>query len=364
MSEDKKRDKETDETEHRFGQRWFALFAVLVLIIGYLAWKIGPLNFRSADDKLAAINATRVIPESENAGAAYNRLAEENLPLPRYPPVVDRKTLSLIREKPWRSEDYPRLAAWLDERRNLISKLLEISRIEKCRLAILSERQQESYFTNPVRQMGGWISLLIVSANMNTGEGRIDAAIEKYACTLRMSSHLRQQPVLSYYNNGVAIESQALISIQELIIQTELTDKQLSTIESALLPPKNKWKQDAKIMVKVERIFEQKLLERRSRPRITDWHRYWKYWKTTSKPDDYRLDMTHRSHLYTLANRRRTYILIALKCFKNKTGHWPQSLDRIKPPLSKETLTDPVNNKLFVYELKVEDFTLSDRGAD
>jgi len=57
------------------------------------------------------------------------------------------------------------------------------------------------------------------------------------------------------------------------------------------------------------------------------------------------------------------YILIALRRYKNKTGLWPQNLDRIKPSLSKETLTDPVNNKLFIYELTGEDFTLSDRGA-
>jgi len=361
MSEDKKRDKKTDEAKHRFGRYGFALFVAAAVIIGCLAWKMGLLNFRSADDKLTAINAARAIPDAENAGAAYSKLAEENLPLSIYLPSVDRKTMWSIREKSWLSKDYPQLAAWLEERRNLIPKLLEISKMEKCRLAILSDRQQESYFTNPVRQMSGWISLLILSANMDAGEGRIDAAIEKYACVLRMGSHLRQQPVLSYYNNGVAFESQALIGIQQLISQTELTDKQLAAIESALLPARNQWKQDSRIMIKVEKIFEQK---QRTPPRITDWRRYWEYWKAMSKPDNHLLNRTHEYHLSTLTNRRRTYILIALKRFKNKTGHWPQSLDRIKPPLSKETLTDPRNNKPFVYELTGEDFKLHFKGAD
>ncbi|HUU20188.1 MAG TPA: hypothetical protein VMW72_23770 [Sedimentisphaerales bacterium] len=354
MSEDKKRDRKTDEAKRRFGRFWSAsIILAAVAIIFCLLWKISLWNFRSADEQLAAINAARAIPESENAGVAYCKLAEYNLPLPADPPVVDRQILSLTRQKPWHSNDYPRLAAWLDEWQDLISKLLDISRMEKCRLAILSERQQEHYFTNPVRQMRGWASLLVRSANMDAGEGRIDAAIEKYACVLQMGSHLRQQPVLSYYNNGVAKESLALDALKQFITQTELTEKQLTAIEAALLPAENQWKQHLKIMVKVQRLFE-----RKGRPRLTDWRRYWEYRKVTSKSDEHLINATHRYHLSTLKNRRRMYILISLRRFKNKTGNWPRSLDRIKPSLSKETLTDPDNNMPFVYELKGEDFSL------
>jgi len=182
MSEDKKRKRKIDKAKRRIGRVWSASIILAAVAIIFCLVKISLWNSRSAYDQLTAINAARAIPESEDAGVAYCKLAEDNLPLPADPPVVDRQTLSLTREKPWSSKDYPKLAAWLDERQDLISKLLDISRMEKCRLAIPSERQQEHYFTNPVRQMRGWVSLLVRSANMDAGEGRIDAAIEKYAC--------------------------------------------------------------------------------------------------------------------------------------------------------------------------------------
>ncbi|UCF17535.1 MAG: hypothetical protein JSW59_08740, partial [Phycisphaerales bacterium] len=90
MSEDKKRDKETDEAKRRFGRLWFAIFVVApVIIVGGLSWKAILLHFRSVDAQLAAIEAARAVPESENAGAAYIKLAGEYLPLPHAPPVVD-----------------------------------------------------------------------------------------------------------------------------------------------------------------------------------------------------------------------------------------------------------------------------------
>ena len=358
MSEDKKRDRMSDEAKRRFGRFW-SKFAIAAIIC-FLIWKIILWNCRSADEQLAAINAARAIPESENAGVAYRKLAEDYLPLPIDPPVVNRQILSLTFKKPWSRKDCPKLAAWLDERQDLISKLLDIFRMEKCRLPILSDRQQASYFTNPVRQMHGWSSLLIRSGNMDAGEGRIDAAIEKYACILRMGSHLRQQPVLNYYGNGVAKESLVLHNIEMLITQTELTERQLTDIETALLPAENKWKQDSRIMLKVQKLLQNK---QRRQFRIIDWRRYWEQWKVISKYDDYSLEAIHRSHLNALTKRRRMYILIALQRYKNKTGHWPQNLDQIKPSLSKETLRDPLNNKLYIYELTGEDFTLSSRGV-
>ena len=359
MSEDKKRDRKTDEAKRRFGRFW-STFAIVVIIC-CLVWKIILWNSRSVDEQLAAIETSLAIPESENAGVTYINLASEYLPLPEYPSVADKQALILTREEPWHSDDYPKLAAWLDERQDLITKLLNISKMEKCRLPIPSDRQQMSYFTNPIRQMHGWSSLLVRSANMDAAEVRIDAAIEKYTCVLQMGSHLRQQPVPTYYNNGVANESRALQSLEKLITQSELTEKQLTAIEATLLPPRNKWKKDSRILGKVERIFKQK--ERRP-PRITDWRRYWEYWKAMSKSVDELLDRTHSYHLYTLANRRRMYILIALQRFKNKTGHWPKSLEKIKPSLSKETLTDPRDNTPFVYELTGEDFRLGSGGTD
>jgi hypothetical protein len=360
MSEDKKQDRKSDKIKRRFGQFWST--SAIAVIICFVVWKIIVWNCRSPDDQLAAINTARAIPESEDAGVAYRKLVKDFPPLPDDLPGVDGKTLSLTLMNVWSSQDYPKVAAWLDGQQDLISKLLNISKLEKCRFPILSNIQQWLYLNNSGKKIEGWTSILIRSANLDSGEARIDAAIEKYACVIRMSYHLRQQLILSYYRLGATSELLALEAMKEFISKTELAQKQLMTIEAALLPPKNMWKQESKMMVKVHEILQQK---QRRPPRITDWHRYWEYWKAASKTNDPPLlHLTHTYHLLALTYRRRMYILISLQRYKNRTGHWPQSLDRIKPLLPKEAFIDPDNNKPFVYKMTGEDFSLSIRGAN
>ena len=359
MSEDKKRKSKTDKAKRRFGRSWSALvFVAAATIVGGLAWKAGLWISRSADAQLAAIDAARAIPESEDAGVAYRKLTKNHLPIPYAPRVVDRRALTLTVKKPWLRKDYPKLAAWLDEHQDLISKLLDISRMEECRLTI-SDRREMSYSSNPIGYMCGWTYMLVRSANNDVAEGRIDAAIEKYACVLQMGVYLCQQPILHYYNKGVANESLALDVMKELISEAELTERQLTVIEAALPSAENNWKKHSGTRAKV-----QGLLGRRGRPKLTDWRRYWEYRKRMSKMDDNSLERTRNLHLHALANRRSAHILIALRRFKNKTGHWPQSLHRIEPLLSTETLTDPRDNAPFVYELTGEDFRLGSRGAN
>jgi hypothetical protein len=312
-------------------------------------------DLRSIDEQLTAIEAARAIPESEDAGAAYNKLAGEYQPLSRYTPIMDRQALTLTAEKPWLSKDYPKLAAWLNERKDLIGKLLEISKLEKCRIPIPLDRRQTSHFSNPVRHMSGWAYLLIRSANNDAAEDRIDAAIEKYACILRMSCHLYQQPVLAFYNQGVANESLVLDVLKEFVTKNELKDKQLTAIKAVLLSPENMWTQDSKKAYKIQR-----LIQRKERPKLTlrDWRTYWEHRRLTNKSDKYLLDVTDKLHVGTLAKRRTVHILIALRQFKNKTGRWPWSLDLIEPQLSEETLTDPRSDVRFLYEVTSDGFRL------
>ena len=66
MSEDKKRDRKTDEAKCRFGRFW-STFAIVVIIC-CLVWKIILWNCRSPDEQLAAIEVSLAILDSENAG--------------------------------------------------------------------------------------------------------------------------------------------------------------------------------------------------------------------------------------------------------------------------------------------------------
>lgn len=359
MSEDNKRDSGNDHVRI-YRRICFVILAATILIVISFTWKSVFLRFRSYDEQLAAIETSGAIPESENAGAAYIKLIEEYMPLSPYPRVVDNKTLALTACEPWLGEDYPKLAAWIDERKDLIPKLLDISRLEKCRLPIPLNNRQTSDFTSPTRHMHGWTFLLVRSANRDLGEGRIDVAIEKYACIMKMATHKCQQPTLGYYYSGVLVHYNYVDLLKQLIIQRALTDEQLKAIEAAVLPKEEDWNTHLRLMLRV-----QSLIDRRGRPKITDWRRFWDYRKRTKKANaDALKRTTTKYHLRVLGDKREMQILIVLRRFKNKTGHWPQSLDLIEPQLSKETLIDPCTNKPFVYELKGENFKLHSKGTD
>ena len=56
--------------------------------------------------------------------------------------------------------------------------------------------------------------------------------------------------------------------------------------------------------------------------------------------------------------------MIGLRRYKNKNGHWPESLDDIKSLAPAEIFVDPVNDDSFVYKLTEENFTLYSKGKN
>jgi hypothetical protein len=58
------------------------------------------------------------------------------------------------------------------------------------------------------------------------------------------------------------------------------------------------------------------------------------------------------------------YIMVALRRYKNEHGHWPQTLERIKPWVTEEVLTDPHTNGPFVYKLTNDGFILYSKGKN
>ncbi len=72
----------------------------------------------------------------------------------------------------------------------------------------------------------------------------------------------------------------------------------------------------------------------------------------------------HDIYLRYLSNRKGCQIVLALRRYKNKNGHWPQSLYEIKPMVTEDALIDPQNNGSFVYKHTDEDFILYSRGKN
>lgn len=56
--------------------------------------------------------------------------------------------------------------------------------------------------------------------------------------------------------------------------------------------------------------------------------------------------------------------MIALRRYKNKTGHWPENLEQVESFAPAEIFIDPINGGSFVYKLAEENFTLYSKGKN
>jgi hypothetical protein len=79
-------------------------------------------------------------------------------------------------------------------------------------------------------------------------------------------------------------------------------------------------------------------------------------------------DPTHETMVQTyqrsMAKRKGTLLLIALKRYKDAFGTWPQNLDEVKPLASPDTFIDPLNNGAFAYKLTDDGFALYSKGVN
>lgn len=72
----------------------------------------------------------------------------------------------------------------------------------------------------------------------------------------------------------------------------------------------------------------------------------------------------HDTYLRAISQQRGALLTIALRRYKNKTGHWPESLDEVKPLAAEEIFVDPMNGGSFVYKLTDGDFVLYSKGKN
>lgn len=233
-------------------RKWFWL-SVAVVVIALIIWVFLPDDrgdwkpYKCTFDKeLAAIEAKRAIPDSENAARIYDTILEDYGRNAMYPDFFDHELYRLTLSEPWSSEDYPKLAEWLESKRELINTLIEVSRIEKCRFPMVVTTGPTSLKGKmdrlPMIRQGA--KLLIRAANNDLGEGRIDQAIEKNLTVLGMGKHQRQQPMLVDLLSAIAIEALAIHQFNRFVITGGAEEEHLTLIEEALAEIKHDWSSD------------------------------------------------------------------------------------------------------------------------
>ena len=137
MSEDRKRERETDKSKRRRICRWLVPAAAVLAIVFGVVWKSGLLDSRSIDEQFAAIDAELAIPDAENAAVYYKRFFAD----PNNAATLDDLhgyTPSAYRE-PWTDDEYPELAAKLEKHLTFIQELLDISEMPKARFPVYPE---------------------------------------------------------------------------------------------------------------------------------------------------------------------------------------------------------------------------------
>jgi len=339
-----------------------ATVIVIAAVICLLFWKVSPSKRQTVDEQLAAIEADRAIPASENAATIYNHILETYDINSFTINFLDEQAEQITRIQPWPSKDYLELVKWLEDRQEIISRLIEASKIEKCRFPIRpSITQMPKPNLAAIRQ---WVFLLARAANNDIAEGRVDAALEKYICLIQLAKHIRQQPAMFDHLFGITVEAISLHAMASFIVQGDANEAHLKTIEAIPFQMKNTWSTDLTQMLEVERLLESKLRKDLS---FIGHLRYWYWWYRYGLGIRYSresLDRTHEIYLKLLTDRRGTQILTALRRCKNQTGHWPKNLDEIKPFAPAEIFVDPINGSSFVYKLADDSFKLYSKGEN
>lgn len=337
-------------TKHSKKRLWSIAIIIITVCFGLLLLFI--IQYKTVEQRLAAIDAARTITDAENAAILYNQLLDKYDKSAFSSLSIDPNDIAY--KKLWLSEDYPDLAKWFEERQEITINLLQLYKFEKCRFPIPSFPDGISTTVNRTQTIRRWAYFLARSANNDIAEGRIEKALEKYFCIIRLGRHSFQQPVALDILTGIAIESISLQKFRICIIETDLTEEQIQTIEKAIKQSDNEWTREWNNMIEVERLYNKQL------PFLDRLKSWWQNMQGRKSTFDRMNEINQRF----LADRRGTEILIALNRFRKKTGQWPESLDYIKPFVKQDILIDPQNNGPFVYKLTENGFNLHSIGLN
>ncbi len=342
----------------------------LLAIIGGVLWAAGVFrDRRSADERLAEIEAARAIPDAENAAVIYNELLQDpnaTSLLDDFPESPDGGVLSRVLREPWLSRDRPELTAWVMQHQFIIDRLGEACRLAQCRFPISIDLTIPKSELDRGVSLRQWGYLLAIATNNDIAEGRIEAAFIKWRCLLRIESHLFQQPKDLDYLAGMMSGRVALWSMARFLVEGGATASHLREIE-AMMPTEDLWAERLQAAREIESLRSQKLIEPfgpLDRIRFYVGLFFMKRAINSAtgglmngSPFDDSID-AYRCDI------RAVKILVALRRYRNATGRWPASLDEVRPSLPEEILTDPINQGTFAYKPTGDMFRLYSRGKN
>lgn len=230
-------------------KKWFWL-SVGTAVIALIVWVFLPDRGQwtpykhNFEKELKALNDKYAIPDEENAAIIYNELLE-NYESGDF--ISNLNTYDLAWLEPWLSEDYPTLAQWLAGHEKTIVTLLKASKIEKCQFRIDEDSLRSILGPSGRPHLGAMKELallLVCAANNDLAEKRTEQGLEKQITLLRMSEHLRQQPITVDMLTGIAFQKFALSQINALLVTANPKEPYLTKLEDVITGIELDWKAD------------------------------------------------------------------------------------------------------------------------
>jgi len=243
----------------RRARKWFWI-SVGVVVTGLVVWVFlpegdsGDWRVFTFDDELAALEAKRAIPDSENAAIIYNQLLDSYQEDVCEPNFVDYDCYDITASEPWTSQDQPEIAQWLKGRQGTIDALLAACEIEKCRFPITADIWSFDASLVRLPQMRSWAMLLARAGDNDIGEGRIGAGLEKYRAVLKMGEHLRQHPTMVDLLAGISCEAIAIKQFNRFVVTNSATEENLRFIQETLAKNKHTWSSDLPAILDCEKL--------------------------------------------------------------------------------------------------------------
>ncbi|MHC4624568.1 MAG: hypothetical protein ACYS4W_11780 [Planctomycetota bacterium] len=347
----------------RPGRKWLLralVFPAAALVVLVFLSMSGRWGIRSAEEKLAAIDAARAIPDQENAAVIYTQLAESTDLASGQPEFFGTEG----KTGPWLSADHPEAAGWLERHQGEIAGLLEACQRQKCHFPLPAVPAEWQRYVKRLTDARHWAFLLVSAANNDVAEGRIDAGLQKYLCTIKLAGHIRRQPLIIDFLVGTAVDALALEYMKGLIVEGDVTGAHLEIIEQGLPSTTDSWDKIWPQLLEMDRLYQRLDIEGQYDQLLWKNVGFFRRLKLIFLSKRTSARTLHKLYLRTLVTGRGTRILVALRRYKNKHGFWPESLDQIKGLVPPEATIDPTNNGPFTYKLTGNEFKLYSKGKN
>jgi hypothetical protein len=203
------------------------------------------------DEELAALEAKRAIPDEENAARIYKEIFEQfsDVEFPKGE-VFDSGYRTA-----WLSKDNPEHDEFVRKHEDTIEKALEAAKFERCYFPAhinWYDFWEERFGLSVFRQLA---YLLVISANNDMAEGRINQALEKSRAIFQLGKHVCQQPTMVEMMVGHAVKALAVRQFKELVLYDDITEEQLDFARKTLRDVRYDWRSDWPRMLDGEKLF-------------------------------------------------------------------------------------------------------------